>query len=59
MNEWAVLYKGVIQNVITADSTKTKDDLSFMAPGPDYSVELLDDLPNDVKEKYRYWNERP
>lgn len=53
MREWAVMKNGEIDNVITTDGFKPKhwDAEATIVP--------LDQVSLAVKERYRYWNERP
>lgn len=57
--EWAILKGGEIINVCTTSSRASAQEAAdHMVNGP-YTVELLDSLPDRVKQAYRYWDERP
>jgi hypothetical protein len=55
MNTWALLKNGTIVNTVT--TTLHKEHLQECHPN--YEVQLLDDVPLDVCERYPYWDERP
>lgn len=60
MIEYAILKNGEIVNVSTVDQP-IKDPRTLtdrMVDGP-YEVKPLDQVPLAVKQRYRYWNERP
>jgi hypothetical protein len=54
MTEYAILdVKGEILNVVTTALPHAR--VLQMYP----TAVLLDSLPDDVKQRYRYWSERP
>jgi hypothetical protein len=53
--EWALLKDGRIVNVVTTNRCKRHMQERF----PDYEITELYRLPDDVKQRYRYWSERP
>lgn len=60
MTEYAIVVAGVIENVVSAPSRQRAEEVArTFTYGDRATVVLLDDLPDDVKRKYRFWNERP
>lgn len=55
MNQWALMHRGRIVNIVTTELTKTQ----VQEKHPSYHVADLDTLPTDVLEAYQYWHERP
>lgn len=55
MNQWALMHRGRIVNVVTTEQTKDQ----VQDRHPTYHVQALDSLPTKVLEDYQYWNERP
>jgi hypothetical protein len=53
--EWALLKNGRIVNVVTTTMCKRRMQERY----PDYEVAWLYSLPDEVKQQYQHWNERP
>lgn len=53
--EWALLQGGAIVNVVTATTCKRHMQEKY----PEYQIAALYSLPQDVREAYQYWSERP
>lgn len=53
--EYALMYLGLIQNVINTAKTKAEVQEAF----PEYEVLPLSAVGFDAKRRYRYWGERP
>lgn len=58
MPEYAILQGAEIINVVLAGSRGAAEKVASRMVG-DLTVASLDSLPDDVKRRYRYWDERP
>lgn len=58
MAEYAIVVKGVIENIVTGDRAGAQRIALNLYHG-EATVVLFDDLPIEVKRNYRFWNERP
>lgn len=59
MREYAILERGEIINVVTTDSPARAQYLARAMVGHELAVVPLDDVPLEVKRRYRFWDERP
>lgn len=55
MNEWALVHRGHIVNVVTTNKSKDEVQQSH----PTYGVVALDNVAQDIRERYEYWSNRP
>lgn len=55
MTEYAILSGGEIVNVSSTSAPIDEVKKRF----PNHTVKPLDSVPLAVKQRYRYWNERP
>lgn len=55
MNEWALMHRGRIVNVVMTSMSKDQ----VQEHHPTYHVQALDTVPDDVLEQYQYWRDRP
>lgn len=55
MNQWALMHRGRIVNVVTTGKTKAQ----VQEQHPTFHVEDLHSLPAKVREDYQYWSQRP
>lgn len=58
MMEYAVLRNGEIAAVVTCESEQSAREAAREYGGPP-EVKALDSVPLAVKQRYRYWGERP
>lgn len=59
MTEYALLRNGEIINVVTTSGGMEAAERVAERCEDDVTVVPLDSLPDDVKQRYQYWNERP
>jgi hypothetical protein len=57
MTEWALCKNNHIENVVTSSVSLQEMRARYFGSG--YYITALDDLPTNVRQEYRYWDERP